>query len=618
MRAELGNQPSQAQVAKVTAAEAAADRLATSAGYALSEARQCMDCNQCGWDACMPHCPVEWKDEDQRVATIKKYVPRLAPDGQSWQNELRDIQCTRIELMEHLRESFRVADPHLFCDEHQTHARHLYYATMTVCDLGISTDFSAQYSHKAAWTTTCEHPPCSNMDVFVCTRVEFVDDVRIYITDVWRIISAAKGSAGFHNKALSQITEYYRHVMELKCVWAFTDGCKGQYKGRRNFRRISTFPFEHSKESFQLQACMSTSKPPSADELAAVLSKAATSGAAAAATPASWAAVNRAPACAMQPPPAAGARVFVQWGTFPLHDVKLRHNFACSNHFKGTHDAYGKDGKHLPRTAERQQKVRIADAFDLYDFDATHLPCPRRNVLAADIVAALRRPPPTALERKPLASLPADWRATLQPQIREVDEVEELIASRTNNSRDLERARSAAAAVAADATADINSYNRNMEAGAASAMYDADECAPCDAERIVDGYTAGNVRDASTGVIEDGSAGAEQDGDCVEPDDPHGRIVDMADAEAESEPEEDAGDFDFEFDETGARITREEQQDDAGVIPSPKVASSVGSSKENDECARPQKATRRPRIVRVTIKAAGCECQPMPTPANLC
>ena len=54
----------------------------------------------------------------------------------------------------------------------QAHQRHLTYATFTPEEMCISTDFSAQYEHKAAFTRTCEHPGRSNMDVFVVTPRE--------------------------------------------------------------------------------------------------------------------------------------------------------------------------------------------------------------------------------------------------------------------------------------------------------------------------------------------------------------------------------------------------------------------------------------------------------------
>ena len=76
-----------------------------------------------------------------------------------------------------------------------------------------------------------------------------------------------------------------------------------------------------------------------------------------------------------------------------MHGVKLVHRFAASHHFKGPHDAYGKDAKHLCRTAERNKKARLASTFDVYHFCATMLPRPRRGVTAEQIVAPLPSQP---------------------------------------------------------------------------------------------------------------------------------------------------------------------------------------------------------------------------------
>ena len=62
-----------------------------------------------------------------------------------------------------------------------------------------------------------------------------------------RVISEAKGSAHFHNTALKLIVDYMKTIVPgLKRVFVFTDGCKGQYKGRHNFGRIAQFPSEHA------------------------------------------------------------------------------------------------------------------------------------------------------------------------------------------------------------------------------------------------------------------------------------------------------------------------------------------------------------------------------------
>ena len=78
---------------------------------------------------------------------------------QETENQLQEIKCTRRQLMEFLRSAYLAADPHLFIEEWTSHARALIYGSCAATELIISTDFSAQYDHKAAWTNTCEHPP---------------------------------------------------------------------------------------------------------------------------------------------------------------------------------------------------------------------------------------------------------------------------------------------------------------------------------------------------------------------------------------------------------------------------------------------------------------------------
>ena len=193
----------QRQTAKLLTA---ATQTALQMGYSIADLVHSLDCRECGWDACMPHCPLEW--DAIKGGTVKKYVPVLQTNGVSVQSELREVQTTRQGLMEHrappprtpvshtplfhprslsltppstcvsVHTAFDVADAHLFIDEWTTHMRHLSYATVGVDTIIIQTDFSAQYPHKAAWTNTCEHPPTSNMDVFVITRIN-VDETGI-------------------------------------------------------------------------------------------------------------------------------------------------------------------------------------------------------------------------------------------------------------------------------------------------------------------------------------------------------------------------------------------------------------------------------------------------------
>ena len=178
-----------------------------------------------------------------------------------------------------------------------------------------------------------------------------VNGERVVTTDVWRIFSEAKGSALFHNKALDKIVEYYREKLGLTLVYVFSDGCRAQYKGAKNFQKIAQFPSQ-------------------------------------------------------------------------MHGVKLVHRFAASHHFKGPHDAYGKDAKHLCRAAERSGKARLASTHDIYFFCANTLPMPRHGIRADQLVAALDDVPPPAVasEAEQAAAYVALDAATTHEAAKEVAE----------------------------------------------------------------------------------------------------------------------------------------------------------------------------------------------------
>ena len=137
--------------------------------------------------------------------------------------------------------------PHHWIKGWCEHQRRLTYNTFGFDEVCISTDVSAVYDHKA-WATKCyEQPHHSNMDVFVVTISREEDGKRQVYTEVVRVISEAKGGTHFHNVALRQIVDYLRTVIpSLRRVHVFTDGCKGQYKGRKNFARIAEFPSLHN------------------------------------------------------------------------------------------------------------------------------------------------------------------------------------------------------------------------------------------------------------------------------------------------------------------------------------------------------------------------------------
>lgn len=272
----------------------------------------------------LPRCPIEW--DDQLPATWKEWRSRQAADGNSYQQQLQTVAGTRKDLMERVQAVFADADPHLWIEAWQMHQRHLVYSTFTDNEIVVSTDFSAQFDHKCAWTLTCEHPPRSNQAVYVVTHSPGVDGdgERTVSTDVWRMFSEMKGDALFHNTALAHSVDYYANELPaLEQAHVFTDGCRSQYKGRRNFAKIAAFPSVHN-------------------------------------------------------------------------GVKLRHHFAAGHHFKGPHDAFGKDPTFLARMAERHQRARIATPCPGATPPTSTLAWMRPSRRCSSLAPSLARAPPAA------------------------------------------------------------------------------------------------------------------------------------------------------------------------------------------------------------------------------
>lgn len=448
---ELDKAAKAAQVAADSAKAKAEQAAFKAGGYTLAEVRSLANCDKCGWDKCMPRCPIEW--DNTKPATWKEWRPRIEADGKSYQKEMRTIEGTREGLMLRLKAIFTEGDPHAWVDSWQTHQRHMVYATFESNELCISTDFSAQFDHKCAWTLTCEHPPRSNQAVYVVTHSPRTDDTgeRVVTTDIWRIFSEVKGDSLFHNTALAQIVEFYKERLDLERVHVFTDGCRGQYKGKRNFCRIASFPSEHQ-------------------------------------------------------------------------GVHLLHHFAASHHFKGPHDAYGKDPKFLGRMAERHQRVRLATTHNLYTFCIETMPAPKK-LTTKDIIATMPVKPATELERLPPEQLP-----------------EHLKAQQTGLTTPLDPpvvCQPCMHTGGAAAGGDGGGVSGSGEGGGGEHEQEVMEEAPCDEATCEEGQEEEEAQsEAAESQQDEGPGAAELE-----------REEEASDSEAE---EGGAGDFEFEFDSTGA------------------------------------------------------------------
>ena len=391
------------------------------------------------------------------------------------------------------------------------------YATFNELEVCISTDFSAQYAHKASDTRTCEHPGRSNMDVFVVTHSPtVVDGQRQVTTDIWRIFSEAKGSSLFHNQGLDDIVKYYLGALtaKLRRVYVFSDGCRSQYKGKKNFVRVAQFPSR-------------------------------------------------------------------------MRGVHLVHRFAASHHFKGPHDAYGKDAKVLCRTAERNQKARLASTHDVYYFCATKLPAPRRgSVTAQSIVESLPAAsplPPRTPARGIAAAFYAAWR------LRQQRAAALALAEATTNE-----AASAIAARLAEAGIEVEVPWVVEEEGAEAEDEDEDE-AECEAEAEAEAEGEGE-REGKEEAVQAAAQAKEA-------------AAAAAAAELDVEAEEEVGD-DFLFDESGARIGRddccEEPSGEADDVEM-EAEVAVGEKRAPAMSTALPKRARAPRKLQIFTQAPGTE-----------
>jgi len=257
---------------------------------------------------------------------------------------------------------------------------------------------------------------------------------------------------------------------------------------------------------------------------------------------------------------------------------------------------------------------------------------PRRNILASQIVAALKNPSPELLALRNESLLPTDWRAVLHPTIRGADEVDKAVLASASPS---EQAAVAAAERTAldEACADLEAYASRASESAQLAQSLPTAEAPTEPMEAPAAPTATSIEapaapspmaptapPTEAPAVPPALLSAELAEDCEEAsddeevDDPGGR-ADVHEPDQDSEGSDiGGGDFDFEFDDTGARVHRDEQLADSGLAPSPsqpapsQLAEASKSSAELSSSVEPKaKASRAARKIRIVTKAAGSE-----------
>ena len=233
--------------------------------------------------------------------------------------------------------------------------------------------------------------------------------------------------------------------------------------------------------------------------------------------------------------------------------MRILHHFATSHHFKGPHDAYGKDPKFLGRMAERHQRVRLATTRDLYNFCVETMPEPKK-LTAKQIIAPMPIRPPAELARLPPEQLPEHLRPQ-QPTWAEALKVAEAAGAQERDS---------------------------------TIASDEEECEACEADE----------------GCEEGKTEVESEPEEPEEVEPEEAEVERLEAASDSEAEEDgAGDLVFEFDENGGRIRPEEEA--AHMAEEEAEMETRGAVVEQPSASR--RCRRRSRQVEILQQAAGQE-----------
>jgi hypothetical protein len=239
------------------------------------EAEQSDDpmCPRCGADVVVRvACPSEALDErlssyyeyDQSLRREKKSEDGKAGEyGKEKKNAFQNVPMKKeavfTDLLNKLKHQTDVYLPHYYSYTMEDLAMKSHDYTFGRDTIKLSTDFAAQISHEFTNNITCTQFNNSNCEVnVVAFNPRWVKDeetgklVRALDVHVWFAIGPTtskfkEADSHFHNVVLSKIIDYYKVFLpehfrtELRFVLICTDGCKGQYKGRFNFKRIAEY-----------------------------------------------------------------------------------------------------------------------------------------------------------------------------------------------------------------------------------------------------------------------------------------------------------------------------------------------------------------------------------------
>ena len=301
-------------------------------------------CDSCGWDKVAPtNCPVDMSDaqvtwtEKQEIGPNEEsvYAPRTG---------------TRRELLEAIRRDAPHFIYHQWLCQWQIHQINLDYQTFDPrTSINIVTDFSAIYNMKGAVQEKCSHGTscncCVSLVLYKPKREGQLHTSPIRC-DVWRIWSAKKGNASFHQTAMKEIAQHYKTdpdlVPDLQLAKVKSDGQRSQYKGRKNLGIMAEWPH-----------------PPC--ELNTV-------------------------DCFCKDGGSTTCGNFMEPGL----SIGMEHDFYPSHHGSGAWDSYGKDApKAMDRDTAFKKSTHRYDAYSCYNWCVKNMSKPsgnkeHRGIFAAD------------------------------------------------------------------------------------------------------------------------------------------------------------------------------------------------------------------------------------------
>ena len=175
----------------------------------------------------------------------------IVPRGKGTQRENEIVLINPSQLLLHLIICAAAVIPHIWNWWWNAHHRRRQGLMFEADTLYIATDFSAVISHILQDKINSHVPAHSNLAVYIVSHSPRIiilpngEPKRVQDNDTWYFASnhgeILKSNSFYHRQCCDTIMKHYYDIgLTIRHVNMFTDGCGGQYKGRRNVWSLST------------------------------------------------------------------------------------------------------------------------------------------------------------------------------------------------------------------------------------------------------------------------------------------------------------------------------------------------------------------------------------------